>query len=460
MSHSNYVFPAASPEFIALCKSQTFLVNQGLGAIWSAVYLTKEFADERQKQLIPLVSNPQSSNFLQHNVPVSRLPEVFLEKEFPISLPSVNSGDGRMDSSHSKARKRTKKDNSQEIRRISKQIVLPLVYEETVMGFLIAIREDRQWEERELKQIEHIAKTLAIACCLDRKQLWYRQQLNDRESLTTIEHDRLDNFIHQLRNPITALRTFSKLLLKRIAPGDRERSIAQSMLRESDRISELIQQFTDNLEPIDAEIKAIEDNTPSLALPEAQKSTTSNFLLPSNSLGQEYLSVVEILTPLLESFEAIASEKQIELSDRLPANLPLVRANAKALREVLSNLIDNAIKYTPSKGKVEIIAGIEGCDSNVNYQGISISDAGYGIPSEDQKHLFERHYRGVQAEGDIPGTGLGLAIAKELIEKMEGKIELISPNHFQNASLLGTTFIVWLLAEGVGSRESGVGNRV
>jgi signal transduction histidine kinase len=441
MSHSDYALPVASPEFIALCKSQTFLLNQGLGAIWSAVYLTTELADERQKQLIPVVSNPQSSTFLQHNVSVSRLPEVLLEEEFPISLPSIDLDNQQIESSQFKSRKRTKKSNALGI---TQQIVLPLVYEETVMGFLIAIREDRQWHERELTQIEHIAETLAIACCLDRKQLWYQQQLNDRENLRTIEHDRLDNFIHQIRNPITALRTFSKLLLRRLLPDDRNQSVARSMLRESDRIQELIQQFAENIEPLHQQIKEIEANTSPLALPEANLSTPSNFLLPTNSFGQESLSVVEILTPLLESFEAIAAEKQIELSARLPTNLPSVRANDKAIREVLSNLIDNAIKYTPAQGRVEIMAGIEKSEYDRNYQGISIADTGYGIPPEDQKHLFERHYRGVQARGDIPGTGLGLAIAKELIEKMEGQIELISPTH-SNLGLPGTTFVVWLL---------------
>ena len=75
--------------------------------------------------------------------------------------------------------------------------------------------------------------------------------------------------------------------------------------------------------------------------------------------------------------------------------------------------------------------------------GVIIRDTGYGIPVKDQKSIFERHYRGVQAEGDIPGTGLGLAIAQELVTKMQGEIELISPNNFSEDNP-GTTLIVWL----------------
>ncbi|MGL4879476.1 MAG: sensor histidine kinase, partial [Waterburya sp.] len=75
--------------------------------------------------------------------------------------------------------------------------------------------------------------------------------------------------------------------------------------------------------------------------------------------------------------------------------------------------------------------------------GVVIKDTGYGIPVTDQGHIFERHYRGIQAESTIPGTGLGLAIAHELVKRMQGEIELISPNNLSPDSP-GTTFIVWL----------------
>ncbi|MHC5832735.1 MAG: sensor histidine kinase, partial [Nostoc sp.] len=94
--------------------------------------------------------------------------------------------------------------------------------------------------------------------------------------------------------------------------------------------------------------------------------------------------------------------------------------NVKALREVLNNIIDNALKYTPTGGKILIQAGPE----KANFQGIVISDNGPGIPPQDFEHLGERHYRGVQAQTEIPGTGLGLAIAKQLIEQMQGEIEV------------------------------------
>ena len=81
-----------------------------------------------------------------------------------------------------------------------------------------------------------------------------------------------------------------------------------------------------------------------------------------------------------------------------------------------------------------------------HFQGIAIGDNGLGIPPEDLDRIFERHYRGVQSSSEIPGTGLGLAIAKDLIEQMQGEIQVFSPALF-GAGLtnkLGSTFIVWL----------------
>ena len=153
--------------------------------------------------------------------------------------------------------------------------------------------------------------------------------------------------------------------------------------------------------------------------------------------------MAEILEPLLLSQQAIAQERQIQLTATVPPDLPPVRANASALREVLSNLIDNALKYTPSGGTVSVKAGLSRIADAKFWQGIAIEDTGYGIPESDGEHIFERHYRGVQAAGKIAGSGLGLAIVKDLVERMQGEIILISPNNL-GGKLPGTTFTVWL----------------
>lgn len=426
MSHSL----SPSPEFIALCQAQMVLLTQELQATWGIVYLTKGWVNIRETQLIPVVVYPSRESITVQNEYLQELPKIWLKSSSPLALPLAGTSNLPL-AIESESLSVWEKDLEQE-----RQIILPLVYEQTMMGLLVTRRNERKWNQQELDQIEKIAETLAIACFLEQRQKWYQEQLKEQQEQQELERDRLDNLLHQLRNPLTALKTFGKLLLKRFLADDTNQPIIQGILRESDRLQELLQEFEAEIEQRTSETPIIELNS----LTEADKHESSvRFLLPSSSVALEAVSVIDILEPLVSSGQAIAQEKKITLNSNLPEHLPLVQANSKALREVLSNLIDNALKYTPQGGIVTISAQVSPTTLE-----IIISDTGYGIPVEDQTHLFERHYRGVQAQGDIPGTGLGLAIAKELIEQMEGEIKVKSPIQ-DDHDFPGTMFTVCLL---------------
>ena len=434
MSQTHNPFLPASSEFITLCQSQVAVLTQGLGAAWSILYLTQGLVKDAQTQLSPVVAYPEGKKIWQSKEQAnltldSLIPRSYLTPQLPSALTP--------EKQQNFATNLTEEvdDSGDKVTVVGqRQIVLPLIHEELVMGLLVTGREDRQWNETELHQIEKIAKTISIACHLDQSQLWYQEQLSSQIYLRA----RLDDLLHQLRNPLMALRTFSKLLFKRLLNSERDSKVAQSIIRESDHLQELLQQFETWMDTFDAQQRNMVslDANP-LALPQ-----TSKALLPSREfLPCEALVVTEVLEPLINSAVAIAQEKNLEFITQIPPNLPYVQANAQALREVLGNLVDNAVKYTPSGGKVIIQAGIEQLLPQGEFQGIVISDSGDGIPLEDQARIFERHYRGVQSTGDIPGTGLGLAIAKELIEKMQGKLELINnPSSAQR----GATFLVLL----------------
>ncbi|OKH26226.1 hypothetical protein NIES593_03920 [Hydrococcus rivularis NIES-593] len=446
MSRSHPLFIPPSSEFIALCQSQIALLTKGLKADWSAVYLAEESLEGTDTHLIPIAIYPQTDSVWKSDACLSILPEVWSRVTSSVPLLLGSSAD-EISQSH----RETEIDASKALWEVSypegqHQMVFPLMDEDRVMGLLVTGRKKRQWKENELGQIEQIAKTIALACLLDRRQSWYQQQLSQQYRIRRLEKDRLDSLLHQLRNPLTALRTFGKLLLKRLLPEDRNQSVVRGILRESDRLQELLQEFEVDIDATAGDTDAVTLETNALSLPAATSDDDSPSLLLGNALSLEATEVKDVLEPLLDSARAIAQEKDIHLIADLPSNLPPVQANSKALREVLSNLIDNALKYTPAGGTVHIATGLERVDETGNWQGIAVCDTGYGIPLEDREHLFERHYRGVQAQGDIPGTGLGLAIVRELVEQMHGKIDLISPNEMsQNPALPGTTFIVWLL---------------
>ena len=423
----------SSSEFTTLCQSQIKLLSQSLGAVWSVVYLTEKIdEDGTSAQLFPFAIYPVAQNQSFFQLPAIELADIWQvmqSQSIGQLLP-----DNLTDKNTAKSTKSSWQSDSTE----TKRLILPLFHQETFIGLLITGRPNRDWQPRELEQIEEIARTIAIARFIELQYQWTRDKLTVQENLRRIEHDRLDNLLHQLRNPLTALRTFGKLFLKRLLPDDPNSKLAQSILAQSDRFQALLEQFeaeSNKLATLDS--LGSKYNSPSLETSN-DRIDRSSFLLPSSLIELTPVDLKQILEPLLNTASAIAIERNIILIDRLPTAIPLVTADVSALREIFNNLLDNALKYTPSKGRVRL-----DLKTAPKMLGIAIEDTGSGIPQCDRERIFERHYRGVQAQGDIPGTGLGLAIARELIVKMRGEIEIISPNNLSTDSP-GTTFIVWL----------------
>ena len=428
----SYSYNLASSEFAELCQSQIKLLTQGLGAISSAIYLTEEATENREKQLLLFTVYPQTDNKLPTRIAEVHLLEILqrVASQRYILPTSLIAEADRQDETTAIA--------SPQKNFANKQLVLPLVHEEVMMGLLVIARKNYHWQQKELEQVRAIANTIAIARFLEQQSQWYREQLRLQQDVHRWEQEQLGNLLHQLRNPLTALRTFSKLLFKRLLPGDRNQSIVESLLRESDRLSQLIDKFAANTDPETDEELPVTLSTTSVRL--SPEETPYNFLLPENTDSLESFHIDSILEPLLLNIKTIAASKNIHLITSIPKELPSVRGNSEGLREVLNNLLDNAIKYTPENGQITVRIQPKG-----NLLEIAIEDTGYGIPEADREHLFERHYRGVQAKSNIPGTGLGLAIAKELVAQMKGDIEVTSPNNrSNNTEFPGTIFTLWL----------------
>jgi signal transduction histidine kinase len=365
----------ASSDLIALARSQIILLTQSLGAVASAIYITENVADGSPPNLVEVAIFPEEGAIA--------LPEAF---------PMLSMGSGGL------VRQR--------------RFILPLIYEGAILGFLMTGRDDRDWIEYEQSQIQQIANTLAIACALDRRNQWlaanqqrsYEQQSSFWASL-----------LHQLRNPLTAIRTFAQLLSRRIVAEDPNQKFVVGILREAQHIQDLLSEA---------------DRPVPLLLSPAETETA---LLPSAAMELAPVNLCEILEAIANFASAIAQERNIQFMFNIPTHLPNVLGNKSALREAIGNLTENALKYTSERGYV--LLGAEVKPDTVH---IYVQDTGVGIPESDLPHLFERNFRGRQAEGDISGTGLGLAIANELVQQMEGSIHVIS----QVAK--GSTFAVTL----------------
>ena len=377
------------------------------------------------------------------------------------------------------------------------QLVIPLVYSDVVVGLIVAIRRDRAWKKEEQHYIEGIAQALAAGCVLERRSQWLQTQLTVKRDLQSRQSEIFHNLLHQFRNPLTAVTTFGQLLVRRLESEDPNQKIATGIVRESKRLREMVSHFDETVAIGDADLQADAAATgpaEPLLLPPVAKG-----LLPSSEAGSTLAGAAadakkvsqtdadspsasrlsaselsseisgglghaltlsaqclsDILEPILAVAEIVAKEKGVQVYSQVAVDTPAVWGEEEALGEVVSNLIDNAVKYSPVGACVFVQTGVSRSQGEHHYQGIVVADSGPGIPAADLTRLFERNYRGVQAEGNLPGTGLGLAIARALITQMQGTIEVVSPAvgtpWLPQAALPsgavsgpGTVFIVWL----------------
>ncbi len=149
----------------------------------------------------------------------------------------------------------------------------------------------------------------------------------------------------------------------------------------------------------------------------------------------EHCNAAELANAVLDAARTHLPER-IELSLDVDADVPPVAADAGQLRQVLVNLVDNAIKYSPDGGRVALTVGHE--DSHVRF---GVADQGLGIPAAEHRRIFEKFYRlDPNMNRGIGGTGLGLYISRELVRRMDGSIWV------ESKPGLGSTFLVELPA--------------
>lgn len=144
------------------------------------------------------------------------------------------------------------------------------------------------------------------------------------------------------------------------------------------------------------------------------------------------VDLTDVVSSLKQRWTQAFSDKGVGFSVAVPEQPVIVHADSQALFQIASNLISNALKYTPEGGRVEV-----SLTSSGSLAQLVVKDTGPGIPEDELPLIFERFYRGQQARAsDTPGTGVGLAITKELVEAHNGSIQVYSkPGE-------GTTFII------------------
>ena len=222
----------------------------------------------------------------------------------------------------------------------------------------------------------------------------YLVSLHDVSQLRKLERIRSDfvaNVAHEMRVPLTSIHGYAETLLNgALEDTDANERFVEKILQQSAHLSQLVSDLLDLSQLESGEVK----------------------------LELKPCEIDEFHSTILTLFEPVFEEANLTFEWSVPTHLPVVFADKQLIGQVLANLIENAIKYTPTDGRITISA-----EANESEVIVHVKDTGIGIPAESLPRIFERFYRVDKGRSrEMGGTGLGLAIAKHILLQHGGRI--------------------------------------
>jgi len=241
----------------------------------------------------------------------------------------------------------------------------------------------------------------------------FNQMAEGMGSVERLRRDLVANVSHDLRTPLTVIRGYLEGLRSGQIADRRSAEMAfEAMHTEVGRLLRLV----DDLR----QVAALDAGGP--------------------SLERRPVAVADLVSDAISRIEPVATAKGVIVPNQSSTDLPQVNVDAGRIGQVLFNLLDNAVRHTPSGGTITVRAAYApGSRGNPAHVWLAVQDNGEGIPAEHLPHIFERFYRADRARGE-GGAGLGLAIARAIVEAHGGQISAQSdgvPGH-------GSTFTIRL----------------
>ena len=251
--------------------------------------------------------------------------------------------------------------------------------------------ESRQQERGEVELLSHRRFVSAIATPLAGSEstavLLTLHDLTQLRQIETTRREFVSNVSHELRTPLSSVKALAEALENgALEDSDTARDFVRRIHGEADRMSALVEELL--------ELSRLESGQAALQM--------------------ETVDLAALASSEIEACQLRAEAAGVALAARLPDAPALVRGEREKLRQVLVNLLDNALKFTPSGGVVTV--SVHAAAGGVE---VSVQDTGAGIPAEHLPHVFERFYKVDRARRD-GGTGLGLAIVRHIVEAHGG----------------------------------------
>ena len=229
------------------------------------------------------------------------------------------------------------------------------------------------------------------------------------EALKKAEKMRIEfvaNVSHELRTPLTSIKGYTETLLEDVESGkSADSEFLKIILKNSNRLLALINDLLD--------LSAIESG--------------------ADELQRSAIDPAEVTSHVIKHLERFAESKHTQVI--LVSQVESVYADMKRIEQVITNLVDNAIKYCPPKSKIEVTWTRESKNQK-KWIALRVSDNGAGIPGSHLDRLFERFYRMDKGRSrEMGGTGLGLSIVKHIMQRHDGSVSV------ESTVGVGTTFI-------------------
>ena len=222
----------------------------------------------------------------------------------------------------------------------------------------------------------------------------FQHDLSELKRLEQVRHEFVSNVSHELRTPLASIKVFAETLAQPIEDPAEHAEFVREIEENSDRMARLV------------------DDLLSLSALESGKQPPKF----------ERVALTEAVGKVAATMKPLAAKKNIVLRVEAMHEAPDVRADRGQLRQVLTNLLDNAIKYTGENGTIRVSAA-----SADAFVAVAVEDNGPGIPALDVPRIFERFYRVDKARSrEQGGTGLGLSIVKHIVELHGGAVTVYS----------------------------------
>jgi two-component system, OmpR family, phosphate regulon sensor histidine kinase PhoR len=277
-------------------------------------------------------------------------------------------------------------------------LVVPFGVGDELLGYVALHRcqEGQSFTAAEIDAVESISADLGRG--LHQARLYQREQrlVEELKSLDQAKTDFFTTVSHELRSPLTSIQGYVEMLsdedFEPLSP--QQQHIVRVIDRNAARLNRLIDGIS-RLAKLEADVLK----------PEPQP-----------------VNLVDLLTGAVESARPSAIARRLDITIQVPDQAVIVSADPAQLDEVFTNLLANAVKYTPEGGHIRASLAIEDGTATVR-----VRDTGIGIPESEREQMFTRFFRASNArKEDIPGTGLGLAIARSIVVSHGGDISVSS----------------------------------